>query len=158
VAVLATVVIVATGLFSHVNARFYDVPGLRAGLGSHSYYLVQYLGEPNNREQLPSSSDYFTIYNYEYDNITFRMVNQRATSMYLIGESYRLGESRLRVGSTRRQVERTLARPNMSQLAQNFWIASSESLITLTQDKVATIQFHFDEMDIVQKITISWWG
>ena len=155
--------------YYYFYARLYNVIGLSVGVNTHRDSLVAALGEPSKREQVymgttrPVTGEGrpVFVYYYHYDGLLFRLGdwNNRVVILYIDSDNYVLqGRDRLRVGSTRADVERALSRPTSSNLTQNFWIYRAESSINVTIDKMYDVRFMFDEYDIVQQIQIGLWG
>ena len=147
-------------IHQYCSVRLYNIVGLDVHPSTHYSRLFGFIGEPDRQEPCDVAlGENWFLYHYDDLGLMFRISPQgRVSSIHIFSDAYRLsGRDRLRVGSSRHEVERAIRRPTSSQLAQNFWIHRTESAINLTIDKLYDVRFSFDENDNVYLIRISWW-
>ena len=144
------------------TVRLYNVVGFDVLPGTRESRVVYLLGEPDRRESVETTLIRYA-YNlyYDYPNLMFGISSTIGIVDFFViyDDAFQLsGRDRLRVGSSRRQVERAIRRPTSSWLTQNFRIWRTEHFIDVEIDKWVIVRFYFDENDVVNRIRISGMG
>ena len=134
----------------------YRIVTLNTGVSSCYTAIIEELGEPYQIEQLQVNSSQF--YRFRYEGLNYYIsAHRRVVRIDILCDSFRLrGRERLRIGSTRNDVEQAIMRRNWDSSVKRY---NDTYLLTAFYKQASSlIIFSFNEMDTLIAISIRHMG